>query len=347
MLASALLASSALAGCGRRVPSDTGATYQAVLLSPTRNAVYVFDLLTNRIRYRLDSGMVPFDLALGEGGLIFVSHAQENSFTVFLRNDPWTWYSIGKVGTPDQPGRLVYGDAHQELYVASATASRLGVYRMTGQRRPLLQQTLRLDENLGQPAAIGLSGDGNTVYVAGKVLQSLSRADERLSPGQTLALPERSEISDMSIAGNLIFLADKAQDQILVVDATTFKQTATIPLGAGLASPVLPTRMTLNHAGTKIYLSGAGASVVQVLDAKTPKLLSTLHLDTAKNPAGSPFGLALSGNDRQLYVTAQSGRNLALIDANPVADQPDSLKRTIGTAVSEALIPPLGDIAIF
>lgn len=345
-----LLSSTLLPGCGRRLPADQStASYQAIILSPTRNSIYVFDLLTNRVSYRLASGMTPQDLVLGQGGLIFVSHAQENSFSVFQRNDPWTWYSIGKVGTTDQAGRLVYSNTFEELYLASANAPRLSVYRMNGLRRPLLQQTLRLDAELEKPTALALSTDGQSLYVAGKTLQSLSRANGKLSLAKTLELPENADISDMLVSGTNLILADRNADQILVVDLASFKQTSSFKLGEGLDNPVMPARMAMNHAGSKIYLTGSGASVVQVLDAKNPKLLQTLRLDSAeiKHPAGSPLGVDILGNDSEVYVTAQSGRNLAIIESNPSLEQQDKIKRTLGTAVSEALLPPLGAIKIF
>lgn len=350
---SALLAGSALflASCGGRLPTgvSTGASSQAIILVPTRNAFYVFDLLTNRVRSRINTGMVPNDLALGSGGLVFVSHAQENSFSVFHRGDANTWYGVGKVGTPDQPGRIVFSTPADELYVASAVAPRLGIYRMNGLKRPLLDKTLRLDADMGPPSAIALSPDGQNVFVAGDTVQSLTRANGTLTLGQTLTLPENTDIADMLVAGNNLLLADRNQDRLIVVDIPTFKQTASLELGKDLPNPVIPARMVLNNAGTKVYITGSGASVVQVIDAKEPKILQTLALDGSdvRFPADVPFGIDVTNDDSQVYVTAQSGRNLALLDVNPGIDQSDVINRTFGTASSEALLPPLGDIQIF
>lgn len=348
----AILAGSSLllASCGGRLPNDasTGASSQAIILSPTRNAMYVFDLLTHRVRSRIDTGMVPSDLALGRG-LVFVSHAQENSFSVFHRADPYTWYNVGKVGTPDQTGRLVYSNVADELYVASAVAPRLGIYRMNGIERPLLDKTIRLDANMGKPTAIALSPDGQQVFVAGSVLQSLTRANGTLSLGQTLTLPENTEIADMVVADNKLLLVDRNQDLLIVVDIASFKQTASIELGKDLSNPVIPARMALNNAGTKAYITGSGASVVQVIDAQNPKLLQTIALDgpDVKFPSDVPFGIDVTNDDSQVYVTAQSGRNLALLDAYPAVEQTDRLNSTFGTAANEAQLPPLGDIQIF
>ncbi|HEY9844378.1 MAG TPA: hypothetical protein V6D23_28165 [Candidatus Obscuribacterales bacterium] len=345
----ALLSLLLLGACGGRVPANIGASTQAVILSPTKNAFYVFDLRTNRVSYQIKTGMQPQDLVLGDGGLVFISHAQESSFSVFQRVDPWIWSKVGKVGTSDQPGRLIYSHPFQELYVAAANAPRLGVYRVSGLRRPVQQQIIRLDAKLTKPTALALSADGSSLYVAGEVLQSLSRANEKLSPGQTLSLPEHAEISDMLLAGSNLLLVDRGNDQILVVDTGSFKQTATIKLGEGLESPVLPARIALNHAGTKAYLTGSGASVVQVIDVKNLKLLETLKLNHSglRHPAEAPLGVAVLGNDREVYVTAQSGRNLAIIEASPSLEQSDKINRTLGTTVHEALLPPLGAIEIF
>lgn len=339
-----------LAGCGGRLPpTPQGASNQAVILSPTQNTLYVFNLLTHRVDFTIPTGTTPQDLALGQGGLIFVSNALENSFSSYLRADPLTWYRIGKVGTVDAPGRLTYSSANQELYLLAADVPRLSVYRVSGRQRPVQQQVVRLDDTLSKPSALALASDGQTLYVAGsQKLQSLSRANDKLSVGQTLDLPEHSDISDVALAGDRLILSDRANDQLLVIDTASFKQTATINLAQG-DTPILPERMALNHAGTKLYVTGSGASVVQVIDVQNQKLLQTLQLSGADvhNPAAAPVGVAVLGNDREVYVTARSGRNLALLETNPDVGQDDSIARTLGTSVHEALLPPLGDIAIF
>lgn len=347
----ALFLGLSLTACGQRLePGQSKASYQAVILSPTQDAMLVFDLLTNRVRYRIPSGATPGDMVLGDGGLIFIAHSQEPSFMVFQRADPFNWFRIGKVGTLGTPTRLLYNPHAQELYVTTSGSNLLSVYRVQGLRRPLLQQTVRLDNKLGVPQALALSADGQKIFVAGQVLQSLSRSNERLTAGETQELPENSQVSDMLLTGEQLFLSDKNLDQLHVLNSNDLKLKQSIELKAeDLQSAILPTRMALNHAGSKLYLTGAGASVVQVIDVANAKLLQTLQLDAEEQPftAGSPYGLAISNDDQRVYITAQSGRNLVILESSPELGQTDQILRSVGTNASAALLPPLGTIQIF
>lgn len=340
-----------LSACGRRLPAaETQARYEALVLSPTERAVLVLDLLTHRVRRRLISGDVPSDLVIGSGGRIFVSHRQEPAISVLQRNDPGTWYPVGKVGAGVTPGRLAWNDSHQELLVAAEDQPLLSVYEMPGLRRPLLSQTLRLDPRNTAPAGLVLAPGQDRFYVVGEVLEAFGREDAGYTSLQTRAF-EASErrISDMVYAREQLWLADQRQDQLLVVSPETLEIQQTVDLSQPEYAAILPTRMAVNHAGTKLYLTGSGASVVQVIDLQARKHLQTLSLQDAslRFPAGSPWGVAVSADDRHVYVTAQSGRNLVILEASPDVSVPDTLLRTLGTAESEALLPPLGTIRIF
>ncbi|MGV3522954.1 MAG: YncE family protein [Candidatus Sericytochromatia bacterium] len=338
-----------LTACGGRVPATSGqVAYQAVILSPTENAVYVFDLLTNRVRYRIRTGMTPRDLVIGAGGLVFVSHGQENSVTVLQRNDPFTWWQIGKIGTPSAPGRMAFDNDFQQLYVSASDRPLLSSYNMQGLRRPLLEQTLRLPAEAGALKALVLTPGGQTLYGAGDQLLEFKRANNELEVGRSLDLPEDSQISDMVLQGSTLWLSDRGLDRVYAVDTGTWSLTDTLELAEADGPPVLPERLVLNTAGSKLYLSGSANSVIKIIGTENREIIQTLALDgeDVRFPSGSPFGLAVAGDDT-LYVTAQSGRNLAILETNPDPAVADRLRTTVGTAVSEALLPPLGDIQIF
>jgi len=339
-----------LSACGRRLPAgQSTAQFEAVILSPTQNALLVFDLLTHRVSAQIPSGGVPRDLVLGAGGLVFVSHAQEPSVMVFQRNDPGVWYRIGKIGMAVPPGRLAWGNHFNELLVMADELPLLAIYSMSGLRRPFLEQMVRLSAEMAQPQALVLSPGGETAYVVGQVLQSLNRSNGRFEPGKTLELPANSQISEMILHGQHLFLTERNRDQILVADVSRWEWLQAVDLGADLADPVLPGQMAVNQAGTKLYVVGAGASVLQVLDLQQQSLLQTLVLNhpDLDYPAAAPAGVAVTANDRNIYVTAQSGRNLVILEGSPDVSEPERIVNTLGTAASEALLPPLGAIRIF
>lgn len=341
-----------LSACGGRLPAtDIQARYEALVLSPTERAILVLDLLTHRVRRRLVSGDVPSDLLIASGGRVFVSHRQEPAISVLQRNDPGTWYRIGRVGAGVTPGRLAWNETWQELLVAAEEQALLSIYDMPGLRRPVLSQTLRLDARNSAPAGLVLSPEQDRLYVAGTVLEAFTRDDTGyvLLQSKALGEPDQRRISDMLYAREHLWLADQRQDQLLMISPETLETVQTIDLSQSGYSAILPTRMAVNQAQTKLYLTGSGASVVQVIDLQARKHLQTLSLqaESLRFPAGSPFGVAVSADDQRVYVTAQSGRNLVILEASPDVSVPDTILRTLGTAESEALLPPLGTIRIF
>jgi len=339
----------ALNGCGARLSADQSqAASQAVILSPTQNAFLVFDLRTNRVRYRIPTGAVPYALEMGPGGLVFIAHQQESSFSVFQRASPGNYYTFGKIGTPGRPEAMAYNPVFQEIYIVSQPRV-LSVYRMQGLKQPRLQQTLRLDANIGVPHAMSVSGDGQRLFIAGQVLESLSRENDQLKTAKTLDLPENSRISDMVLREQTLYLADQDLDKLYMVASDDLSLSDTIDLVLDDQRPILPRHLAINHAGTKLYLTGQGASVVQVIDLADKKLAQTLELNQGRTDvyAGSPNGIAIQADDRRVYITAQNGRNIVILESSPDAGQEETIEKLIGTTASAALLPPLGAIRIF
>lgn len=344
-----MIFSLSLSACGTRLAAEQSqAATQAIILSPTQNAFLVFDLRTNRVSYRIPTGAVPYALETGPGGLIFIAHQEEASFSVFQRATPGNYYTFGKIGTPDRPQAMAYNSVFQEVYIVSEPRV-LSVYRMQGLKRPRLSQTLRLDAKIGTPQAMSVSADGQRLLIAGTVLQSLTRENDQLQAAQTMTLPENSLISDLKIHEQTVYLADQAQDKLYTASLDDLSQTETIDLALEDRRPVFPLRLAINHAGTKLYLTGQGASVVQVIDLVEKKLLQSLELNQGREDiyAGSPDGIAIQADDKQVYITAQNGRNIVILESSPETGQMESIAKLIGTTASAALLPPLGAIRIF
>lgn len=356
-LATALVNALVLTSCGKRVPEDqTTATTQALILSPTQNRFLIFNTLVHRVETWVETGQVPRDLVLGPDGLFFIANQMDSSISVFQRNDRRTLYRVGKVGTVDKPHRLAYSAPFRELWAASESLPRLAVYRITGLRQPPLKQFVSLP--LGtQTSTLALSSDGNQLWVADQAnprLIEVRRDSDSYRVSEWLKLPEGSRISDLLQVGDRLFALDEFQDKMYIINPGTDQGAAQIETTLDLREnaedkrPLLLERMVANHSGSKIYLSATGTSAVLVVDPKAKKRLQTLYLNGAdvKFPAYAPLGVAINRDDTRLYVTAQQGRNLALLETNPDPAVPDKILNTMGTTVSEALLPPLGAIRI-
>lgn len=341
-----------LSGCGGRIPqAQSQALLQVLILSPTQNRFLLFNTLDHRVEAAVETGQVPRDLVLGPAGMFFIANQMENSVSIFQRNDRQTLFYIGTIGTVAQPHRLGYDPVNQELWVASEVSPRLAVYRVIGLRHPPLKQFVVLPPD-SRISALLPERQGQKVWVsdqAGSRIFELLRDQKSFRISEVLKLPESSRISDMQQIGNELFILDEFQDQIYVMHTQDHQLLTTIDLKSHTPDkrPLLAARLEPNHAGTKLYLSASGISAIMVVDIKARQWLQTLSLDSSTRfPSYAPLGLAISPDDRFLYVTAQQGRNLALVKTHPDIQVKDQVIRTMGTASSEALLPPLGMIRI-
>lgn len=353
----ALLSALALTSCGKRLPAEqTTATTQALILSPTQNRFLIFNTLVHRVEGWVETGQVPRDLVLGPDGLFFIANQMESAISVFQRNDRRTLYRVGKVGTVDKPHRLAYSAPFRELWAASETLPRLAVYRVTGLRQPPLKQFVNLPQGT-QISSLALSADGNQLWIADQAsprLIQVQRDGDSYRVSEWLKLPEGSRISDLLQVGDRLFALDEFLDQMYIINPGSGQGTAQIETTLDLREkaedkrPLLLERMVANHSASKLYLSASGTSAVLVVDPKAKKLLQTLYLNgpDVKFPAYAPLGVAINRDDTRLYVTAQQGRNLALLETSPDPAVLDKILNTMGTTVSEALLPPLGAIRI-
>jgi DNA-binding beta-propeller fold protein YncE len=349
----ALLSALALTGCGKRLPVEqTTATTQALILSPTQNRFLIFNTLVHRVEGWVETGQVPRDLVLGPDGLFFIANQMESAISVFQRNDRSTLYRVGKIGTVDKPHRLAYSAPFRELWAASETLPRLAVYRVMGLTQPPLKQFVNLPQAT-QISGLALSADGNQLWIADQAtprLLQVQRDGDSYRVSEWLKLPEGSRISDLGQVGDRLFALDEFLDQMYIINPATGQLETTLDLRekAEDKRPLLLERMVANHSGSKLYLTASGTSAVLVVDPKAKKLLQTLYLNgpDVKFPAYAPLGVAINRDDTRLYVTAQQGRNLALIETSPDPAVSDKILNTMGTSVSEALLPPLGAIRI-
>ncbi len=86
-----------------------------------------------------------------------------------------------------------------------------------------------------------------------------------------------------------------AGNRVVVLDANTRKQTASIPTGDG------PITLLLDEERARLYVTNRGAGTVTVFDSTTNKLLNTVTL-----PA-HPNSLALDTKRNVLYVSIKNG----------------------------------------
>jgi YVTN family beta-propeller protein len=349
-----------LMACGTRLPAgQSTATTQAIILSPTENRFYLFDLIVNRVLYSIRTGQVPHDVVLGPGGSFFIANQMDSSISIFQRADGQTIFKVGTIGAPGRPDRLVYNPTHSELYVTAENQPRVTVYRVASNNRLPLQQTSVLLPEDTELGGIALHSNGNSLYLADQgptpqvhVLSRQGATNAQTSAtftvNQSIVLPDGARPLDALFHNNLLYVTDQFQDRIYVIDtaANTLTQTISLRTATSGDRPILPERMAINKAGTKLYVTASGLSAVLVINLADRSLLNTIFLSEGRFRSEGALGIAISNDDRQVYVTSQIGRNFSVINASPDIATLDRLDSNVGTTASEGNLVPLGAIQV-
>jgi YVTN family beta-propeller protein len=179
------------------------------------------------------------------------------------------------------------------------------------------------------PTGLAISPDGNTLYVANNLGDSLGivsnlRTDRKLSrvdlrrenkeafiyPYGVVAMPARD-----GAATEKVYVSCWSDASIAVIDPRAEK------LAASIAVDRHPTAMTLNASRTRLYVVNSNADTVSVINTAIDKEIERINVKLAEGqPIGSsPESLALSGDGATLYVANAHSNSVAVVALSPLA----------------------------
>jgi YVTN family beta-propeller protein len=180
-------------------------------------------------------------------------------------------------------------------------------------------------------ANVGITPDGTRALVVNRFNDSVSvvdlatrkvSAELDLRPGKNGAAPGTpggQYPSAVAIAANgLAYVSSELDREIVVVDLNGDKPA----VKARIAVQGSPNKLVLNRAGTRLYAASDFADVVSVIDTATGQVVSTvptlapswlLTPAQARYKGASPNALALSPDEKTLYVTNRGSNSLAVI----------------------------------
>ncbi len=125
-------------------------------------------------------------------------------------------------------------------------------------------------------------------------------------------------------ASPFAYITNEGSNSISVIDTTTNKVTATIPVGSN------PIGVAVNPNGTKVYVVNDHSNDVSVIDTATNTVVATV-------PVGSsPQGVAVSPNGKKVYVTNLASNGISVIDTatNTVVSTVKTGRNPTGVAAS-------------
>lgn len=190
--------------------------------------------------------------------------------------------------------------------------------------------TPRYNDNIPPvyPTGLAISSDGNTLYVANNLDDSLgvvsdlrgehklTRVDLRRENKEELIYPY-GVIATLGRNGAMkVYVSCWSTATIAVVDpAKTAGPVAQIPVERH------PTAMTVNAARTRLYVVNSNADSVSVIDTTSDKEIERIKVQLAEGqPIGSsPESLALSADGATLYVANAHSNSVAVVSLAPPA----------------------------
>jgi len=173
------------------------------------------------------------------------------------------------------------------------------------------------------PAGIALSADGNKLFVANNLADTLGIIED-LRGERRLVRVDLRRGSEFVYPYSVVVLADKAyvscwnDSSIAVVQAG--KLLSRIPVGRH------PTAMLFNPERTRLYVANSNDDSVSVIDTRTDKEIEriSVRLSEGVPPGNSPEGLALRGDE--LYVANAHSNSVAVVEVSEKARGDDGEK---------------------
>jgi len=169
-------------------------------------------------------------------------------------------------------------------------------------------------------AGLAVSGDGAQIYAADNM------ADTKNDMRSTLRIMDASAgaetgkvdipgypfaVAAMASADRKVYVTSEQHGTVSVIDPAASKSVREIATGAQ------PIGLLLNKAQTSLFVANAGSDTVSVVDTKSDRVTKTILLrpDYARGLAGAtPTGMALSPDEKHLYVTLADMNAVAIVD---------------------------------
>lgn len=248
-----------------------------------------------------------------------VSRLEFNAPSTVLKKSKQSLY-YGLVCGPSANGQTpVYASRGGEGLVCVLSLSAAGALTDTG-------KTLAAAPGTEAPfpfvAGLALSSDGRTVYAADNtgepkrgmrsnlyVLNTDGSAPRKIDlPGYPFAVVA---VTKGALADKKVYVTSEQRGVVSVVNPASGALVQDIPTGTQ------PIGLTLDRAQTRLFVANAGSDTLSVIDTNTDRVTQTLLLrpsDSRGLPGATPTSVALSPDEKRLYVTLGDMNAVAVVD---------------------------------
>lgn len=363
------LAAVSLSACNN-ILGNTLSNNVSLIVSPTTNELYVFNLLNHRVVDKLTTGARPDDIAVSsDSRRTLITNVNDGSISVFERLTGTEYIGRGRVNVQGtNPQGVAFNSSGNRAYVTVGDTSSIAILDTTSASRlPSLIRSVRIpfnnnSVNRPSPSQIAVSPDNNRLFVIDKSNGTLLAFNQ--TQADNFALAEffqpasnaRVELRDVVVdKQGKVYLLDSANDQLLVFNGANIQQPlAQVTLRDSQYQNISPENIALAENLSRIYITGSAANVVCVVNSSA-QLVGNVQIQQVgqnvpingdpRRPATSPVGIDVTSNDQEIYVSnGGGGFNISLLEVAPNGQVVPS--RNFGTAVSAANAPPLGRMKI-
>jgi PQQ-dependent catabolism-associated beta-propeller protein len=278
--------------------------------------------MLRRTAFALALGLAP--AALGchknpDATLVYVSAESSGEVVVV---DPNRASVVARIPVGKRPRGLVVSPDGRYLYVALSGSPRGGPHVDESTLPPadraadgigvvdLSERKLRRTLPSGQdPESFAISADGKTLYVSNEETAQLSVLD--LNSGQIKAkvsVGKEPEGVTLRPDGKVVYVTSEEDGTVTAVDTATLAVLHTIATGKR------PRAILFTKDGGAAFVSNELDSTVTLFDPRNQEVLATIVIE-AKSPIGArPMGLALSSDEKQLFVSTGRGSSIGVVD---------------------------------
>ncbi len=248
-----------------------------------------------------------------------VSRLEFNAPSTLLKRSKQSLY-YGLVCGPTADGQTpVYASRGGEGMVSVLSLSDKGELTDTGKTLVAAPGT---DAPFPFVAGLALSSDGKMLYAADNtgepkrgmrsnlyVLGTDGSAPRKIDlPGYPFAV---AAVTKGASADKKVYVTSEQRGVVSVVNPATGALTRDIPTGTQ------PIGLTLDRAQARLFVVNAGSDTLSVIDTNTDRVTQTLLLRPAVSrglPGATPTGVALSPDEKRLYVTLGDMNAVAVVD---------------------------------
>lgn len=251
------------------------------------------------------------------GYRLYVSNELSGDLSVI---DPVSRRGIGRIALGKRPrglarspdGRLLFialsgspiggpGVDESRLRPADKAADGIAILDVASGR------VLRVLRGISDPEQVAVSRDGGRLFVASEDTGRGLVLDAR--DGRVLArLDVGGEPEGIAVSpdGRLAYFTSEEDSQVAVVETASPRVRARIAVG------MRPRNAVFSSDGRRAYVPGEGDGSIAAIDVLHDRVVARVTLEDRDS---RPMGVALSRDDRVLFVTTGRGRKLLRLDA--------------------------------